>query len=120
MNIISEKLYSKERIKKKNEIKLFFANRNVTRFLYSKKRIYSIIVKPNNFTYSRFAVSIKKNKGNSPVRNKAKRQVREIFRRNKSSIPMGYDYFVIVNSAHKLPFNKRVEYFISALQKVCL
>ena len=115
---MNERLYRKERIKKKSEVSSFFTNKSNTIFLSSRKYIYSIIIRPNDFGYSRFAVSVKKNKGKAPVRNRAKRQIREIFRKNRDSIPMGYDYFVIVNNVAKLQFDERAEIFLSTLLKV--
>lgn len=112
---VNERLYLNERIKKRNEIKSFFGNKSKTIFLSSKDHIYSVIVKPNDFGYSRFAVSVKKSRGNAPVRNRAKRQVRDVFRKNRSSIPVGYDYFIIVNNIQNLSFDKRVEYLLSTL-----
>ena len=51
----------------------------------------------NNRSYSRFVVTIKKNKTNAVKRNRAKRIVREIYRTEKNNIPVGYDYFIIIN-----------------------
>lgn len=115
-----ERLRLFERIKRRSEINSFFDDRKNTRYFCGKDRIYSVLVKKNSFSYSRFAVSVKKSKGNSPKRNKAKRYVREIFRRNKSIIPKGYDYFVLINSAETMSFENRTECFLSMFDKVLL
>ncbi len=110
---VGEKLYKKYKIKKRSDIKGFFENRDHTLFLYSKKKMYSIIIKANNCEYFRFAVSVKKSKGCAPIRNREKRIVREIFRRNKDCIFCGYDYFIIVNNVDKLAFEYRERCLLS-------
>ncbi len=117
MRDVDERLYKKYKIKKRSDIKGFFGNKDNTLFLSSKKKIYSIIVKANDCKYFRFAVSMKKSRACAPVRNREKRIVREIFRKNKNSIPSGYDYFVIVNNVDKLSFECKERYLLSALMK---
>lgn len=117
MRDVDERLCKKYRVKKRSEIKAFFGNKDNTSFLSSKKNIYNIIVKSNDLDYFRFAVSVKRNRASAPIRNREKRIVREIFRKNKKSIPAGYDYFVIVNNVDKLPFDYRAKYLLSALSK---
>ena len=58
---------------------------------------FTILALQNNRSYSRFVVTIKKNKTNAVKRNRAKRIVREIYRTEKNNIPVGYDYFIIIN-----------------------
>ena len=89
------KIYSKERLKKRNEILPFFSKDND--IIRHSNYYYTIFVLKNNRSYSRFAVSIKKNKAKAIYRNKAKRIVREIYRTEKENIKIGYDYFIIIN-----------------------
>ncbi len=117
MNNLNERLYRRYKIKKRSDIKSFFGNKKNTSFLSSKQNIYNIIVKKNNYDYFRFTVSVKKSRGSAPIRNRHKRIVREIFRKNKESISIGYDYFVIVNNVDKLPFEYRERRLLSALVK---
>lgn len=91
----SLKLYSKERLKHRSDISAFFNNSISVKRIYNSK--YTVLLLENNRSYSRFAVTIKKNKTNSVGRNRAKRIVREIYRTQKDKIPAGYDYFIIVN-----------------------
>lgn len=58
----------------------------------------------NNRSYSRFAVSMKRNKSNAVNRNREKRIVREIYRTEKSKIPKGFDYFIIVKRKNNRSF----------------
>ncbi|WP_157154326.1 ribonuclease P protein component [Brachyspira murdochii] len=89
------KLYSKERLKHRNDISAFFNKDNIVKRMGNFR--YTLLVLKNNRLYCRFAVAIKKNKTNSVGRNRVKRIVREIFRSQKDKIPAGYDYFIIVN-----------------------
>jgi ribonuclease P protein component len=43
---------------------------------------------------SRFGISIKKAVGNAVVRNRIRRRIREILRRNSSEIPSGWDLVI--------------------------
>ncbi|WP_300366779.1 ribonuclease P protein component [Brachyspira sp.] len=99
----SSKLYIKERLKQRNDISAFFNNHSEVKRIYNSK--YTILILKNNRSYSRFGVTIKKNKTNSVGRNKAKRIIKEIYRTQKDKIPVGYDYFIIVNrfDSYKFP-----------------
>ncbi len=46
----------------------------------------------NNRPASRFGISVKKAVGNAVVRNRIRRRIREILRRNSSEIPAGWDF----------------------------
>ncbi|WP_020004580.1 ribonuclease P protein component [Brachyspira innocens] len=113
------KLYSKERLKLRNDISAFFnKNNNIKRISNSS---YTLLILKNNRWYSRFAVAIKKNKTNSVGRNRVKRIVREIFRSEKAKIPRGYDYFIIINkfdSYYSPSFNDCKRDLIKLFQKV--
>ena len=115
----SLKLYNKERLKLRNDISVFFNKK------YSIKRLsnfyYTIFLLKNNRSYSRFAVTIKKNKANAVYRNRAKRIVREVYRLEKSKIPVGYDYFIIINrfdDSHSYSFNNCRKGLLKLFQKV--
>ncbi len=117
MRDVNERLYKKYRVKKRSDIKAFFGNKDNTSFLSSKKNIYNIIVKSNDLDYFRFAVSVKRNRACAPIRNREKRIVREIFRKNKERVSAGFDYFVIVNNVDRLPFDYKAQCLLSALTK---
>lgn len=96
------KIYFKERLKKRNDIIAFFENR--ADLIKSINYFYTILGLKNNRSYSRFTVSMKRNKSNAVIRNREKRIVREIYRTEKSRIPAGYDYFIIVKKKNSRSF----------------
>lgn len=96
------KIYFKERLKKRNDIIAFFENR--ADLIKSINRFYTILGLKNNRSYSRFAVSMKKNKSSAVNRNREKRIAREIYRTEKGKIPVGYDYFIIVKKKNNRSF----------------
>ncbi|PTY39425.1 ribonuclease P protein component [Brachyspira hampsonii] len=113
------KLYNKERLKHRGDISAFFNNSRSVKRIYNSK--YTVLLLENNRSYSRFAVTIKRNKTNSVGRNRAKRIVREIYRTQKDKIPAGYDYFIIVNrfDNYKLPsFDDYKRDLLKLFQKV--
>lgn len=63
--------------------------RRVTRHLV-------VIAKPNGFDFSRLGTTVSRKVGNAVVRNRWKRRLRELFRRNHASFPAGFDFVVIV------------------------
>lgn len=99
---VSSKIYYKERLKKRDDIIIFFENR--TDLIKSVNYYYMILGLKNNRSYSRFAVSMKRNKSNAVNRNREKRIVREIYRTEKSKIPTGFDYFIIVKRKNNRSF----------------
>ncbi|MEI0580653.1 ribonuclease P protein component [Brachyspira pilosicoli] len=94
---ISFKLYRKEKLKSKKDIICFFKKNDNSNLMRYSNYLYTILALQNNRSYSRFVVTIKKNKVNAVKRNRAKRIVREIYRIEKNNIPVGYDYFIIIN-----------------------
>lgn len=99
---VSSKIYYKERLKKRDDIIIFFENR--TDLIKSVNYYYMILGLKNNRSYSRFAVSMKRNKSNAVNRNREKRIVREIYRTEKSKISTGFDYFIIVKRKNNRSF----------------
>ena len=115
----SLKLYNKERLKLRNDISVFFNKKNSIKRL--SNFYYTIFILKNNRSYSRFAAAIKRNKANAVCRNRAKRIVREVYRLEKSKIPMGYDYFIIINKfddSHSYSFNNCKKNLLKLFQKV--
>lgn len=53
----------------------------------------------NGLEWSRVGLTVSRKAGNAVRRNKWKRRLREIFRRNKGALPVGYDLVVIVRSS---------------------
>ena len=94
---VSFKLYRREKLKSKKDIICFFKKNDNSNLMRYSNYLYTILALQNNRSYSRFVVTIKKNKVNAVKRNRAKRIVREIYRIEKNNIPVGYDYFIIIN-----------------------
>jgi len=79
----------KEIIKKSNDYTKIINTNNKIRNKY-----YSIFYKKSNNTL--FGISIPKKTGNAVVRNKIKRQIKNIIDNNKINIQTGYNYVIII------------------------
>ena len=66
---------------------------------------FVVFYRPNGGTQSRFGSSVKKQIGNAVVRNRIRRRIREILRRNSSEIPSGWDLVI-----HPRPSVARVNF----------
>jgi ribonuclease P protein component len=86
-----EGLSSKERLKKDKEFQAVFRE--------GKKvwinSILLIIYKPNDLNYRRLGIVVSKKIRKANQRNKVKRRVRELFRRNKDLFPENCDIIII-------------------------
>lgn len=86
-----EGLSSKERLKKDKEFQIVFRE--------GKKiwinSILLIIYKPNDLNYRRLGIVVSKKIRKANQRNKVKRRVRELFRRNKDLFPENCDIIII-------------------------
>jgi len=51
----------------------------------------AIFFRPNGLSWTRLGVTVPGRVGNAVVRNRAKRRLREIFRRHRAAIPAGWD-----------------------------
>jgi len=51
--------------------------------------------KKNGLDFARLGISVSKKVGNSVVRHRVKRLIREAYRLNEDSFPSGYDYVII-------------------------
>lgn len=84
--------------------------------LQNSDRFIKIFVLKNNITYNRFAIVINKKFGNAVIRNKAKRQFREIYRSVKNRIDSGHDIiFFIKNNFKEIIFTVKRENLIKLL-----
>lgn len=61
-----------------------------------------VYVAKNAFCWSRIGISTSKRLGNAVCRNGLRRRLREVFRRSKGEIPLGFDLFCIVRSVAKI------------------
>ena len=55
---------------------------------------FVVFYRANGLERSRFGASVKKALGGAVVRNRIRRRIREIFRRNYSEIPSGWDIVI--------------------------
>ena len=74
--------------------------RDFERLRIEGKRIHSsnyvLLFLRNNLPHNRLAISISKKVGNAVIRNYEKRICREIYRDIKNSLPVGFDFLLIV------------------------
>ncbi len=87
---MNETLGPQERIRKRKDFL----------FLYKKGKRYrgkyfNLIYLSNDFSFSRMAVIVSKKVGNAVKRNKIKRQMRTLFRRNKNLLKAPLDIIII-------------------------
>lgn len=64
-------------------------------------RVLVMYIAPNDLPVSRLGVSVSKKVGNSVVRHRIKRLVKECFRLNEAAISPGYDIVVIARAGAK-------------------
>lgn len=60
---------------------------------------FVVISKINDRCESRIGITVSGKVGNSVIRNRIKRQVREYFRRCRAALPQGVDYLVIARQS---------------------
>ncbi len=73
----------------------------------------------NSLPYSRLGISVGRKFGNAVRRNRAKRRVREFFRRNKHKIPRGYDFiFLPQKNMLEIPWEDLCEKLVNVLRYV--
>ena len=76
---------------------------------------FIIYRKKNELTNSRFCVSVSKKIGNAVVRNKLKRQVKDIIMKN--IVPNNEDYVIILSSSFKeLPFLEKKNEILKGIE----
>jgi ribonuclease P protein component len=115
MKLCREVFLKKERLKKGDEFKRIFK--------YGRKyrsKNFNLIVLPNKEGNARLGIVVSKKTAIAVRRNKIKRIIREIFRRNKLLFYPWEDYlFIIKNGAIELKYNEIFEE-LSYLLKISL
>ncbi|KPJ70248.1 hypothetical protein AMJ44_00615 [candidate division WOR-1 bacterium DG_54_3] len=81
----------RERIRNKRDFLILF--KEGKRY---KDKYFNLIYLPNNLDFSRMAVIVSKKVGNAVARNKMKRWVRDLFRRNKEHLKHDLDILIII------------------------
>ncbi len=80
---------------------------------------FAIFYRANGLERSRFGISVKKELGGAVVRNRIRRRIREILRRNDSEIPSGWDIVIHPRrSVARAAFAPLEAEFIRLLQSV--
>lgn len=90
-----------ERLRKEERLLRRFEFKRTQRGRRAKSRCFVVYGQPNGLSWSRLGCTVSRKVGKAVHRNRWKRRLREIFRRNKPQIPSGYDFVVIVK--HSAP-----------------
>lgn len=87
---MDESYSPRERIRKKKDFSNLYKKGSSSRGTY-----FNLIYLPNSLTYSRMAVVASKKIGNAVQRNRVRRRVKELFRRNKDLLTTPVDMIVV-------------------------
>ncbi len=93
---MAESLAPRERIKKKKDFLVLY--KKGCRY---KSKYFSLIGLSNALTYSRVGVVASRKVGNAVARNRTKRLMRELFRRNKDLLVRPVDLLIVANAEMK-------------------
>jgi ribonuclease P protein component len=93
---MAESLAPRERIRKKKEFLVLYKKG----YRY-KSKYFNLIGLSNVLTYSRVGVVASRKVGNAVARNRAKRWMRELFRRNKDLLAHPVDLLIVATAAMK-------------------
>jgi len=86
---------------------------------YVKNRSYIIYYKKNNLDHYRFGISVSKKLGNSVIRNKYKRQLRNIIDKYKKNYQIPLDYIIIIKNGYiDLDFESKDKDFVFLINKI--
>lgn len=89
MRKIDQRLTRNERLRRKADFDRVFKQGNVV-----QDNFFVVLYIKNGLPFSRIGVSVKKKFGKAHDRNRLRRIVKEIFRKNKSAFQPGYDILV--------------------------
>ena len=75
--------------------------------------IWFFYYKKNSFEYNRLGISVSKKVGNSVVRHRVTRLIRESYRLNQEKLKIGYDIIVVArNTARNLDYRRMESAFL--------
>lgn len=113
--LVDQKLRRAERLHKRNEITRAIRAQGV------RGRIMVVHARANSLRYSRFAVVASRKVGNAVVRNRCKRQLRELFRTHKSALQQPADIVVrLLPPAREADFHTTQSEWLALLQRAGL
>ena len=90
MNLERAFLKKEERLRKKADFDRVFKQGDVI-----QDPFFVVIYIDNGLPFSRIGISVKKKFGKAHTRNRLRRLIKEIFRKNKAVFPRGYDILFI-------------------------
>lgn len=102
-----------ERLKKKAEFSRVFEKPDIK----ADCRGARLVARRNGLVYNRFAATLTRRYGNSVKRNYARRVLKEIYRKNKQSLSVGYD-FVVVLYPGDFSYREREQQFMDLFRRV--
>ena len=86
---------------------------------FAKNECYSLYIKGNGLSITRFGISVSKKLGNAVFRNKYKRQLRFIIDKNKKYYQNGVDYIIIIRNGYvNLDFADTEKKYVNLIEKV--
>lgn len=65
---------------------------------FTATELFTVYYLPNKQSFNRFGVAVGKKLGSAVKRNRAKRIMREAYRRSELSLPIGYDFVFVARS----------------------
>ncbi len=84
---------------------------------YLKNRYFSIYYQKNNLNYNRYGISVPTKTGNAVLRNKIKRQIKNIIDQN--NIQKSYDYVIIIKKdILELNYLEKEKSFLVLINKI--
>lgn len=111
---MNETLGPHERIRKRNDFLSLYKKGKRYRGKY-----FNLIYFSNNLSFSRMAVVVSKKIGNAVKRNKIKRWMRSLFRRNKDLLKDSFDIiFVVKKEIQDATWIKLEEEYFSAIESI--
>jgi ribonuclease P protein component len=116
VRLMDERLTPQERIRKKKEfLTLYKTGRRY------RGRYFHLVFGANDFEFSRLAVVVSKKIGNAVTRNKIKRRIRALFRRNKLRLKKPMDVILIAKrEILDLSVSDLAAEFFSVLERIFL
>lgn len=109
---MNETLNPKERIKKKKEFLLIYKKGK-----HYKGKYFSLIYLSSDLSFSRIAIVASRKIGNAVQRNKIKRWIRNLFRKNKELLKSSVDIVIIPKkNIMKLSWLSLQQEYLSAIE----